>query len=75
MKKALASEKWGLWLALAVGLVGLWAGRTFPIPGGAFTGVMLLVGATNLWLGTLRDAPKWLQTAARSVLGPTLFCF
>jgi uncharacterized protein len=69
MKQALTSKQWGIWLALAVGLVGVWAGRTFPIPGGAFTGVMLLVGGVNLWLGSLRDAPKWAQTAARSILG------
>jgi hypothetical protein len=69
MKQVLTSNKWGLWLALAVGLVGVWAGRAFNIPGGSFTGVMLLVGGANLWLGSLRDAPKWLQTSARSVLG------
>jgi uncharacterized protein len=65
----LSSRKWGLGIALVVALVGVWAGRAFNIPGGAFTGAMLLTGAVNLWLGSLRDAPRWLQTASRSVLG------
>jgi uncharacterized protein len=69
MREALATRRWGLWLALAAGLFGLWAGRTLNIPGGGFTGAMLATGAVNLWLGSLRDAPRWAQTAARAVLG------
>ncbi len=69
MKQALSSTKWGVWIALVVALAGIWLGHTFPIPGGPFTGAMIVTGAVNLWLGTLRDAPKWLQTASRAVLG------
>lgn len=72
MVKILESKRWGMWLALAVSLVGVWAGREFDIPGGAFTGAMLLTGAVNLWLGSLRDAPRWLQTAARALLGTSI---
>ncbi len=69
MKQVLASKRWGMWLALAAALIGVWAGRTLNIPGGSFSGAMLLTGIVNLWLGSLRDAPKWLQSAARSMLG------
>lgn len=62
----------GLWLGLGVSLVGVWLGWRFNIPGGPFTGAMILTGLVNLWLGTLEDAPKALQTAARAVLGVSI---
>lgn len=69
MRTTLFAKRRGLWLALGVGLVGTWAGRAFSLPGGSFTGAMVLTGIVSFWLGSLQDAPPWLQTLARALLG------
>jgi membrane AbrB-like protein len=59
----------GLWLSLFFGALGAWLGPIVGIPGGAFTGAMIVSGLANLRLGTLQNAPAWMQLLARVLLG------
>ncbi|MBC7254480.1 MAG: AbrB family transcriptional regulator [Chloroflexi bacterium] len=61
----------GALIALGSGLAGAFLGRTFDIPGGAFTGAMLLSAVAALSGLHLQEPPRWLAVTARIALGLT----
>ncbi len=63
------AQRTALWLSLLIGGLGAWLAPKIGVPGGAFTGAMLATALANLKLGTLEDAPRWMQTLARVLLG------
>ena len=56
-------------LALLLGLAGALLGERLRLPGGAFTGALLLAALARLAGAPLAEPPEWLQVAARAVLG------
>ena len=59
-------------IALLLGAVGAAAGRALRIPGGPFTGALLLAALGRLLGGPVSEPPRWLRSAARIVLGITV---
>ena len=57
---------------LALGAIGAWAARLLQIPGGAFTGAVLVTALARLLNGPLAEPPPWLRSAARIALGLTI---
>ena len=59
-------------LALLLGAIGAALGRALRIPGGAFTGALFLTAAGRLLEWPVAESPRWLRSAARTVLGITV---
>lgn len=58
-------------LALATALGGALLARRFNVPGGAFTGAMLLTAGVSVAGLRLTQPPRWMAVASRIVLGIT----
>jgi len=59
-------------LALFLGAIGAALGRALRIPGGAFTGALFLTAIGRLLQWPVAESPRWLRSAARTVLGITV---
>lgn len=57
--------------ALVAALSGALLARRFDVPGGAFTGAMLLTAAVNVAGLRLAQPPRWMAVASRITLGIT----
>jgi hypothetical protein len=57
--------------ALAASLVGALLARQFNIPGGAFTGAMLLTAVVSVAGLRMEQPPRWMAVASRIALGVT----
>lgn len=56
-------------VTLAIGAAGMFLGRWLQIPGGAFTGALLVTAVGRLLGGPMAEPPKWLRSLARIILG------
>ncbi len=70
------SSQWKSWrralLALALGAIGAVLARRLNIPGGAFTGAVVVTAVARLLNAPLAEPPARLRSAARIALGLTI---